>query len=380
MKLTRLRPAGAKHCFLLRTGMAVAYFREMFDRPDAMLKVFDLDEVTEEQGLEVAKWGDDPRKGEPRLNSNLIDATRIQNIAAFHGLAPWVYGLGTISLANKLVPVQITEDVGTFRESAKNNDDAESVYRKVVELGKKYGFGIEKEDVSTSDVINGKLVDFQTFAFNKDYKETVKEMYIAGKYGKVYYQDVPELGLSGGPRKTVERFTTLGLDKIDFKDKVVLDVGCAGGSFLRYAIKHGAKRGIGIDIDKGELEAAFHVSNWLGKYNIDYVNLDVVEYKIEDFNLKPVETEMAALINPALEPLAEIYEALKTGLRDYVHKNGFEKVVIGLSGGIDSALTATICADALGAENVIGVTMPSRYSSKGTLGRETVHRSFASVP
>lgn len=281
MKLTRLRPAGAKHCFLLRTGMAVAYFREMFDRPDAMLKVFDLDEVTEEQGLEVAKWGDDPRKGEPRLNSNLIDATRIQNIAAFHGLAPWVYGLGTISLANKLVPVQITEDVGTFRESAKNNDDAESVYRKVVELGKKYGFGIEKEDVSTSDVINGKLVDFQTFAFNKDYKETVKEMYIAGKYGKVYYQDVPELGLSGGPRKTVERFTTLGLDKIDFKDKVVLDVGCAGGSFLRYAIKHGAKRGIGIDIDKGELEAAFHVSNWLGKYNIDYVNLDVVEYKID---------------------------------------------------------------------------------------------------
>ncbi|MDZ7374037.1 MAG: NAD+ synthase [candidate division KSB1 bacterium] len=63
----------------------------------------------------------------------------------------------------------------------------------------------------------------------------------------------------------------------------------------------------------------------------------------------------------------EIYLALVTGVRDYVHKNGFTKVVIGLSGGIDSALTATIAADALGAENVIGVTMPSQYSSKGSV-------------
>jgi len=60
----------------------------------------------------------------------------------------------------------------------------------------------------------------------------------------------------------------------------------------------------------------------------------------------------------------ELYKALVTGLRDYVHKNGFKKVVIGLSGGIDSSLAATIAVDALGKENVTGVFMPSRFSSK----------------
>lgn len=65
-----------------------------------------------------------------------------------------------------------------------------------------------------------------------------------------------------------------------------------------------------------------------------------------------------------LDPLAEIYQALVLGTRDYVHKNGFQKVVIGLSGGIDSSLTAAIAVDALGKENVVGVFMPSRYSSE----------------
>jgi NAD+ synthase (glutamine-hydrolysing) len=65
-----------------------------------------------------------------------------------------------------------------------------------------------------------------------------------------------------------------------------------------------------------------------------------------------------------LELLAEIYQALVLGTRDYVRKNGFQKVVIGLSGGIDSSLTAAIAVDALGKENVVGAFMPSRYSSE----------------
>jgi NAD+ synthase (glutamine-hydrolysing) len=63
----------------------------------------------------------------------------------------------------------------------------------------------------------------------------------------------------------------------------------------------------------------------------------------------------------------EVYEALVLGTRDYVHKNGFEKVLIGLSGGIDSSLVATIAADALGSANVVGVAMPSKYSSPASL-------------
>jgi NAD+ synthase (glutamine-hydrolysing) len=63
---------------------------------------------------------------------------------------------------------------------------------------------------------------------------------------------------------------------------------------------------------------------------------------------------------------AEVYKALVLGTRDYIRKNGFEKVLIGLSGGIDSAIVATIAVDALGGENVVGVSMPSRFSSEGS--------------
>jgi NAD+ synthase (glutamine-hydrolysing) len=63
---------------------------------------------------------------------------------------------------------------------------------------------------------------------------------------------------------------------------------------------------------------------------------------------------------------AEVYRALVLGTRDYVLKNGFKKVVIGLSGGIDSTIVATIAVDALGSENVVGVSMPSRFSSEGS--------------
>jgi NAD+ synthase (glutamine-hydrolysing) len=69
---------------------------------------------------------------------------------------------------------------------------------------------------------------------------------------------------------------------------------------------------------------------------------------------------------PTLGPDAEIYAALRTGLRDYADKNGFQHVVIALSGGIDSALAALIATDALGPERVTCISMPSPYSSEGT--------------
>ncbi len=68
----------------------------------------------------------------------------------------------------------------------------------------------------------------------------------------------------------------------------------------------------------------------------------------------------------ALEPMEEIYQALVLGTRDYVRKNGFRRVVVGLSGGVDSSLVTAIACEALGPENVAGVTMPSPYSSAGT--------------
>jgi NAD+ synthase (glutamine-hydrolysing) len=67
-----------------------------------------------------------------------------------------------------------------------------------------------------------------------------------------------------------------------------------------------------------------------------------------------------------LDPDAEVYAALVLGTRDYVRKNGFEHVVFGLSGGVDSTLVATIAVDALGPDKVTAVVMPSPYSSSGT--------------
>jgi NAD+ synthase (glutamine-hydrolysing) len=71
-------------------------------------------------------------------------------------------------------------------------------------------------------------------------------------------------------------------------------------------------------------------------------------------------------VDPPMELEAEIYSALRLGVRDYVDKNGFSSVVIALSGGIDSALVALVAADALGADRVSCVSMPSPYSSEGT--------------
>jgi NAD+ synthase (glutamine-hydrolysing) len=88
-----------------------------------------------------------------------------------------------------------------------------------------------------------------------------------------------------------------------------------------------------------------------------------------DLDMKPLvhRKKLAPRVDKLMPTLDEIYAAIVTGTRDYVRKNGFKKVVVGLSGGIDSALVATVAADALGKNSVVGVAMPSRYSSKGSV-------------
>src|SRR3954468_9396998 len=71
-----------------------------------------------------------------------------------------------------------------------------------------------------------------------------------------------------------------------------------------------------------------------------------------------------ALVAPELDTCDQVYRAVVLGLRDYVRKNGFRSVILALSGGIDSALVAAIACDAVGAENVVGISMPSSYSSE----------------
>ena len=87
----------------------------------------------------------------------------------------------------------------------------------------------------------------------------------------------------------------------------------------------------------------------------------------EDLVFFDTEDGEAAAIDPMVDEIASTWKALVLGTRDYVRKCGFKKVLVGLSGGIDSALVAAIAVEALGAENVLGVGMPSEYSSLGSI-------------
>ena len=104
---------------------------------------------------------------------------------------------------------------------------------------------------------------------------------------------------------------------------------------------------------------------------IFYIDLDlevkeqpkgpVLEIRQKGSELNPLQSAQLLSKNESL------YSALKLGLFDYVNKNNFEKVLVGLSGGIDSALTATIAVDALGSNNVVGVALPSKYNTEESL-------------
>jgi NAD+ synthase (glutamine-hydrolysing) len=104
------------------------------------------------------------------------------------------------------------------------------------------------------------------------------------------------------------------------------------------------------------------------------VDLEVDDHRVEDAvpvrpgplasPQTPLQPDVAGLLEPEE---AEVYRALTLALGDYVRKNGFTHVLIGLSGGIDSALTAAIAVDALGPESIWGVGMPSRHSSEGSV-------------
>ena len=87
----------------------------------------------------------------------------------------------------------------------------------------------------------------------------------------------------------------------------------------------------------------------------------------EDVVIVDLATGQGTVAEDDFQPEAEIWHALVLGVRDYARKTGFHSVLLGLSGGIDSALTAAIAADAMGSENVLGVLMPSPYSSSGSV-------------
>ena len=141
----------------------------------------------------------------------------------------------------------------------------------------------------------------------------------------------------------------LYLNMVGGQDELVFD----GGSFLVDADGN-------IIYEAGQFsEEIFSFDLELEIKNVKSQNKLIVNEKKSD--LPPLKT------SDSLSELESMYAALKMGLSDYVEKNNFKKVLVGLSGGIDSALTATIAVDALTSDNVIGVAMPSKFNPKSSL-------------
>jgi NAD+ synthase (glutamine-hydrolysing) len=118
------------------------------------------------------------------------------------------------------------------------------------------------------------------------------------------------------------------------------------------------------DLDLDEVfRARLHDPKWRNekeKFKSETIDKIIITKKIP----KRKKPKLKRINPELLSPIAEVYEALVLGTKDYLGKNGFSEAVLGLSGGIDSALVAIIAKDALGKENVISVFMPSQYTSK----------------
>jgi NAD+ synthase (glutamine-hydrolysing) len=147
-------------------------------------------------------------------------------------------------------------------------------------------------------------------------------------------------------------------ERMDVLAERVAETGCS----IVYVNQVGGQDELVFDGASMVMAADGTLTAWAGQFTEEVMLVDVdvdVDASSASRPLNPHAT--------VLDPDAEVYQALVLGTRDYVEKNGFTDAVIGLSGGIDSSLVAAVAVDALGAEHVHGVTMPSRYSSEGSV-------------
>jgi len=148
------------------------------------------------------------------------------------------------------------------------------------------------------------------------------------------------------------------IDKDDTRRKLVEDLAKRHNCAAAYVNLVGGQDDLVFDGDSIMVDSKARMLVRLKQFKTDLVYLDI-ESKDE---IKVVDEHHLTKPNDNWQ----VWNALVLGLRDYVRKNNFKSVILGLSGGIDSAVCATLAADALGAENVFGVSMPSKYSSDGS--------------
>jgi len=274
-----------KQCFILTEGGALNEAKRYFgrERDNVCLKVF----FTPLEGEMASYYWGTPWRHYTRARteeigriSKLYEATKIQNILWMHGKAPRVYGICKVMYGKTPYPAQLVEYIEG--EAPKSNEWVRDEMNRLQKwLDKEYGIDAAHKDmVGPHDFINGKIIDLQGFRFGKKYKEKIVEKIRNwGKYGKSFYQSVPSLGITPKPRDTESRIVDMCLDKLDFKGKDVLDLGCNGGVFCNYVSSRGARRVLGVD-EKSIIKAAHLLSTHEGCYNIDYLAADLSKEEI----------------------------------------------------------------------------------------------------
>ena len=148
-----------------------------------------------------------------------------------------------------------------------------------------------------------------------------------------------------------------------FRRRLLGEIASSKGVDLVYCNLVGGNTSLVFDGTSIALGAESELLSQASSFDEDFVVFDLPG-RAEETGTTPA---VAVAEDSSGEDLEQAFGALVLGTRDYLHKSGFRKAVLGLSGGIDSALTAVVAAAALGPENVIGVTMPSRYSSGGSV-------------
>lgn len=306
-----------KHAFIYRDEEILGQICERYGRDieECVLKVFYGNPISPDETIYDARWGDDldtNSSEKVRKNTMLVEGTKIQNLCWLEGLSARVYGVFVGRYDGKRVGIQLTEYL--IQEGKKSQQRLDELHHRLNLAGEKYGFSEVKNMISFDDKIAGKIVDLQQYAFTKDAQEKIRDIYAQyTRYGKIYYQDIPELDLYDGPRKSTQRVDDLWLDSLDFEGKIVWDIGCAGGYFVRYALDHGAKRVIGFD-EPNIAWAAAVVSQYLGYFNADFVGLDLKQGIPKEY-LKP-DIVFYLSMNLHIEPPDRLFEADKLVFED----------------------------------------------------------------
>lgn len=157
------------------------------------------------------------------------------------------------------------------------------------------------------------------------------------------------------------------MGKIDQKVKILSDVAVHFNCALAYCNLVGGQDELVFDGQSMFLNPNGVIAARARAFDQDLLIADIQSDSSSGLKVKQVPIAGQKQKSQPLDLISEVYGSLVLGTRDYLRKNGFDKVVIGLSGGIDSSLVAAVAVDAVGSENVVGVTMPSRFNSPDTI-------------